>query len=126
MGSEIAASPSTIFRKREKVRMPALSDAEAKIKGSDFLQLCYDGRMVNKSDRYVFLGQFFNTAGSETEAVIAVKSFPCGTSVTSEVLFKIITTEACEGFLTKIFSLMADTTAVNTSKISGVNKRLRD
>ena len=85
-----------------------------------------NGRIVNKSYRYVFLGQFFNTAGSETEAVIAVKSFPCGTSVTSEVLFKTITTEACEGFLTKIFSLMADTTAVNTGKISRVNKRLRD
>ena len=40
VGSEIAASPSTIFRKREKVRMSALSDAEAKLKGSDFLQLC--------------------------------------------------------------------------------------
>ena len=104
VGSEIAASPSTIFRKREKVRMSALSDAEAKLKELDFLQLCNDGRIVNKSDRYVFLGQFFNTAGSETEAVIAVKSFPCGTSVTSEVLFKTITTEACEGFLTNIYT----------------------
>ena len=126
VGSEIAASPSTIFRKREKVRISALSDAEVKLHGSDFLQLCYDGRVVNKSDRYVFLGQFFNTAGSETEAVIAVKSFPCGTSVTSEVLFQTITTEACEGFLTKIYSLMADTTAVKSGKISEVNKRLRD
>ena len=49
-----------------------------------FLQLCYDGRVVNTSDRYVFLGQFL-LADCKKESVIAVKSFPSGTSVTSEV-----------------------------------------
>ena len=55
-----------------------------------------------------------------------VKSFPSGTSVTSEVLFNTITTEACEKLLAKVYSVMADTTVVNTGKKSGVNKCLQD
>ena len=65
-------------------------------------------------------------ADCKKESVIAVKSFPSGTSVTSEVLFNTITTEACEKLLAKVYSVMADTTAINTSKKSGVNKRLQD
>ena len=91
-GSAIAASPSTLFREREKIRMTALKNSEALLNGCDFLQLCYDGRVVNKSDRYVFLGQFLQ-ADCKKESVIAVKSFLSGTSVTSEVLLNTITTE---------------------------------
>ena len=95
--------------------MTALKNSDALLNGCDFLQPCYDGRVVNKSDRYVFLGQFL-LADCKKESVIAVKSFPSGTSVTSEVLFNTITTEACEKLLAKVYSVMADTTAVNTSK----------
>ena len=105
--------------------MTALKNSEALLNGCDFLQLCYDGRVVNKSDRYVFLGQFLQ-ADCKKESVTAVKSFPSGTSVTSEVLFNTITTEACEKLLAKVYSVMADTTAINTGKKSGVNKRLQD
>ena len=55
-----------------------------------------------------------------------IKSFPSGTSVTSEVLFNTITTEACEKLQAEVYSVVADTTAINTGKKSGVNKRLQD
>ena len=51
-GAAIAASPSTIFRNREKIRMKALEQAEVQLKACSFMQLCYDGRVINKSDRY--------------------------------------------------------------------------
>ena len=104
--------------------MTALKNSEALLNGCDFSQLCYDGQVVNKSDRYVFSGQFLQ-AHCKKESVTAVKSFPSGTSVTSEVLFNTITTEACEKLLAKVYSVMADTTAINTGKKSGVNKRLQ-
>ena len=78
VGSEIAASPSTIFRKREKVRMSALRDAEAKLKGTDFLQLCYDGRIVNKSDKYVFLGQFLTLLVQRQKQLLLLNLFHVG------------------------------------------------
>ena len=124
-GSAIAASPSTIFRERDKIPMTALKNSEALLNGCDISQLCYDGRVVNKFDRYVFLGHFLQ-ADCKKESVIGVKSFPCGTSVTSEVLFNTITTEACEKLLAKVYSVMADTTAINKGKKSGVIKRLQN
>ena len=60
-----------------------------------------------------------------TEALIAVKSFILGTSVTSEVFYSTITQD-CETVLPKVYSVMADTTAITTGKKSGVNKRLKD
>ena len=113
-GSAIAASPSTIFREREKIRMTALKNSEALLNGCNFLQLCYNGRVVNKSDRYVFLGQFLQADCKKKSVIAAVKSFPSGTSVTSEVLFNTITTDACQKLLAKVYSVMADTTAINT------------
>ena len=86
--------------------------------------MCYDGRFdtKNKVERYVFLGQF-NKGQIRSEQVIAVKSFISRTSVTREVLFKAIV-ENSGDLLRNIYSVMADTTAVNTGKKSGVNKRL--
>ena len=45
-------------------------------------------------------------------------------SVTAETVFNIITREACSFQLSHIYSVMADTTALNTGKKSGVNARL--
>ena len=59
----------------------------------------------------------------QKEEVIAVKSFPFGTTATSEILFNTIVEECCESILTKIYAVMVDTTA---GKESGVNKSLRD
>jgi len=125
-GTSIAASPTTVFYNREKTRMRALQEAEQQLNACTSLQLCYDGRVVNKSDRYVFLGQCVDASNAKKEAVIGVKSYPPGKSVTSDVLFKTITQECCEALLPKIYSVMADTTAVNTGKKSGVNKRITD
>ena len=55
--------------------MSALKDTEVLVRSCHFLQLCYDGRIIDKSDGYVFLGQFFNITDSKREAVTAVKSF---------------------------------------------------
>ena len=68
-GSEkIAASPSTIFRKREQCRLKALQRCKADLNKADALQLCYDGKIINKIDRYVFLDNIMtpiNTSLSE-------------------------------------------------------------
>ena len=50
----VAASASTVFRKRQKFRLTALEECEAALNRAEALQLCYDGRVVNKVDRYVF------------------------------------------------------------------------
>ena len=56
---EIAASPSTIFCKREQCRLKALRRCKADLNKADALQLCYDGKIIHKIDRYVFIGQYY-------------------------------------------------------------------
>ena len=123
-GSEIAASPSTVFRKRQKVRSTALSHSLKELRSANAILLCYDGRfnIKNKVEIYVLLG-VFNNGQLRSEQVIAVKSFISGTSVTSDVLFNAII-DNCGDLLRNVYSVMADTTAINTGKKSGVNKRL--
>ena len=58
------------------------------------------------------------------KSVFAVNSFLKGLSVTAETVFNTITREACSFQLSHIYSVMADTTALNTGKKSGVNARL--
>ena len=61
VGSEkIVALPSTIFRKREQCRLKALRRCEADLNQADALQLYYDGKIINKIDRYVFIGQYYD------------------------------------------------------------------
>ena len=38
--------------------MKALTSSNIALNAASALQLCYDGRVVDKIDRYVFLGQF--------------------------------------------------------------------
>ena len=73
--------------------------------------------------RYVFVGQTVNQ--QKQDKLIAIKTFPEETSVTSEKVFSSIT-ELCEPLLNKIYSVMSDTTALNTGKKSGINKCLLD
>jgi len=124
--NQVAASPATIYRHREKERMKALANCEAALNATDAIQLCYDGRVVNKMDRYAFLGQFVDLESNRCEKILGIKSFPVGASVTAEVLFKTITEETSSACLKNVYSVMADTTAINTGKKSGVNKRLVD
>ena len=122
--SEMTASPSTVFRKRQKVRSTALSSSLKELRSANAIQLCYDGQIdiKNKVERYVLLGKF-NNGQLSSERVIAVKSFISGTSVTSDVLVNAII-DNCGDLLQNAYSVMADTTAINTGKKSGVNKRL--
>ena len=121
----VAASASTVFRKRQKFRLTALEECEAALNRAEALQLCYDGRVVNKVDRYVFLGQGVGSNQTiKSEHVMGVKSFPKTSSVTGEAIFATIVDQICGGYINKIVSVMADTTAVNTGKKSGVNVRL--
>jgi len=123
-GESIAASPSTVFRKRQNARLTALSTSIQELRSANAIQLCYDGRFDTKSkiDRSVLHEQFSGT-DKKSERVIKVKSFPRKISVNSEVLFNAIV-ESCGDLLKNVYSVMADTTALNTGKKSGVNKRL--
>ena len=112
-GTIIAASPLTLFRMRENVRLKALQSSEMQITSCNALQFCYDGGIVIKSDRYVFLAQFIDDLSSEE---VVIKSFPFGTSVISENLVQ-HHSRICESILPKICVVMADTMASTFEKI---------
>ena len=57
---------------------------------------------------------------------MAVKSFPAGVSVTSQTVFNAIVNEVCGPCINNVFSIMADTTSLNSGKKSSVNKKLVD
>ena len=121
---KISASVSTVYRRRETVRMKALTSSNIAINAASAVQLCYDGRVVDKIDRYVFLGQFVGDKLERCESIMLVKSFPNSISVTAKVIFDTITEEISIQCLQNVYSIMADTTAANTGKKSGVNTRL--
>ena len=122
--NNISASPATVYRKREQFRLIALKQCEDTLLSARAIQMCYGGKIITKMDRYVFLGQFSEN-GEKMEKVIAIKTFEEGTSVTSEAIF-LEATKQCGHVLDKVYSLMSDTTALNTGRKSGVNKRLAD
>ena len=76
-------------------------------------------------DRYILLGQYVDKE-KKGEKVIAVKMFEQGRSVTAESVFTAIAEHVNQSILDKIYSVMSDTRALNTGKMSGVNKRLVD
>ena len=90
----------------------------------DAWQLCYDGKIIGGIDRYVFIGQCFDLEKVSTQ--LQVKSFQKETFVTSAAVFNFITETIDKPLLSRVYSIMADTTAVNSSKKSGVNKRLEE
>ena len=55
-----------------------------------------------------------------------IKSFPKDMAVTAEAVFCTIKEEINSKYLKKVHSIMADTTALNTGKFSGVNQRLTE
>ena len=76
-------------------------------------------------DRYILLRQYVDK-GKKCEKVIAVKTFEKGKSVIAESVFTAITEHVDQSILDKVYSVMSDTAALNTCKMSGVNKRLTD
>ena len=55
-GAEV--TESAVYRNAEKSRLLSLKASESKFDGSDYLQLHYDGRIMNGLDRYVLLRSF--------------------------------------------------------------------
>ena len=57
-------SKSSIHRKREKYRIESLKSAQLKHVTVEWMlgswQLCYDGKIIDGIDRYVFIGQCFD------------------------------------------------------------------
>ena len=64
---KIAASPATVYRRREEVRMKALANSENILNTESAIRLCYDRRVIHKMDRYVFLGQLTDSVDNELE-----------------------------------------------------------
>ena len=95
--------------------MEALKKCEKELGRAAAIQLCYDGKIINKMNRYILLGQYVDKE-KKCEKVIAVETFEKGRPVTAESVF----------ILDKVYSVMPDTTALNTGKMAGVNKRLAD
>ena len=52
--------------------------------------------------------------------------FEKGRSVTAESVFSVITEYVDQSILDEVYSVMSDTMALNTGKMSGVNKQLAD
>ena len=92
-------------------------------------QLCYDGKIVDGMDRYVFIGQYPNINAekiTKVTAPVSVTSFTKDISVTAEAVFKAVVENIGRPLLDGVYSIMADTTALNTGKKTGVNKRLQE
>ena len=97
--------------------MEVLKKCEKELDRAAAIQLCYDGKIINKMNRYtcILLGQFVDKE-KKCEKVIVVETFQKGRSVTAESVF----------ILDKVYSVMPGTTALNTGKMAGVNERLAD
>ena len=72
----------------------------------------------------MFIGQCFDQEKVSTP--LQVKSFQKEMFVTSAAVFNSIIKTIDKPLLSQVYSIMADTTAVNTGKKSGVNKRLEE
>ena len=121
----ISASPVTVFWKREQSRQRALRKCEEDLKNAKAFRLCYDSKIINKIDRYMLLRQCV-LEEKKYEKVVAVKTFEKGSSVNAEAVFAAIMENTNESILRKVYSVMSNTTALNTRKASGVNKQLTD
>ena len=102
--------------------MEALKKCEKELGRAAAIQLCYEGKIINKMDRYILLGQYVD----QCEKVIAVKAFEKGRPVTDEFVFTAITEHVDQNIIDKVYSVVSDTTALYSGKMSGVNKRLAD
>ena len=64
------------------MRMRDLKKSEESLAAASPLQLCYDGKIIEKIDRYVFVGQFVNAQLDPCDTVMLVRSIPKTVSVT--------------------------------------------
>ena len=78
------------------------------------LHLGYDGRTIEKIDRYVFVGQFVNAQLDPRDTVMLVSSISKTVSVTAEVVFNAITKQISNKTHQNVYFVMENTTALNT------------
>ena len=123
---KIAASPSTIFCKREQCRLKALRRCEADLNKADALQLCYDSKIINKINRYVFIGQYYDPDQHSLSELWQWNRFLQVYQSLPKQFLNAIVNEVCGPCINNVFSMMADTTSLNSGENSGVNKRLVD
>ena len=64
-------SKSSIHREKEKYRIESLKSAQLKHVTVDSWQLCYDGKIIDGIDRYVFIGQCFDQEKVSTPLQLA-------------------------------------------------------
>ena len=57
-GKYISASPATVFLKRDQFRLEGMKKCEKELGRAAAIQLCYDGKIINKMDRYLLFGQY--------------------------------------------------------------------
>jgi len=83
--------------------------------------------VIDVSDRFVFISQYFDhDLETKVTKPVQVNLFPKKSSVTADVLFEAIIENINYDLLSYVYSIMADTTAVNTGKKTDVNKRLEN
>ena len=74
--------------------------------------MCYDSKVLNDMDYYVFFGQVVNER--KQDKLIAITFFP-EVWVTAEKALSLIA-KLCGLLLNKTFCVMSDTTALNTGE----------
>ena len=98
------------------MRMKALKKSEESLVAASTLQLCYDGKIIEKIDRCLFARKFVNAQLDPCDTVMLMGSIPKTISVTANVSFNTITEQISNETLQNIHAVMADTTALNTGK----------
>ena len=114
-------SASKVWRIREKYRQNAAVSENKNIKVSKSIQVGFDGKVINKMDRYVFNG-IYNSNGKRKDTLIKIKTFSRSANarmVTEQII------EMDQEILKNVKVLIADTTSINTGCNSGVFKRVK-
>ena len=129
-------------------RAQTIKEIENRLRTTSCFQLLYDGKKVNRRERNAFflwhnttlrtkikgtvtankgcwiVVRIFNNISFRYEDVFRLRSFEESESVTADVVFSAIINCFDVTHLKKVFSVMSDTTSLNTGKDKGINNRL--
>ena len=90
------------------------------------MQLMYDGKRIFNRERMVVVIQFTDEDGKKQERFAQLRSFSEDESITGERLFDVIVGEIFDDeLLNNVYSVLSDTTAVNTGSVRGINTRTK-
>ena len=121
------ASKSGVYKHRVKVRNEQIRKVDEELKSQiGPLQLMFDGKKINGRERMVVILQYIDENGVMQERFAQLKSFEEEESITGERLFDAIVVELFDDeLLKKVYSILSDTTAVNTGSVKGINSRVK-